>query len=138
VSPLLALDLFAQAKPPAGPNLGDLSTIWIVVIAVAVLFFIVFAFIFFSFVQLWIQSIMTGANIGIGSLIGMKLRKVDYQPVAALRRATWKAITSPAGMCRRRLQPLSRRTRPGLICRGKPLRPSTSPVAMCSKRCERA
>ena len=55
-----------------------MQTIMIVVGAIAILIFIVFAFIFLSFVRLWIQSLLTGANIGIGSLIGMKLRNVDY------------------------------------------------------------
>ncbi|WP_149115620.1 flotillin-like protein FloA [Limnoglobus roseus] len=55
-----------------------MSTVWFVVAAIAVLMFVVFLFIFFSFVRLWIQSLLTGANIGIGTLIGMKLRNVDY------------------------------------------------------------
>lgn len=65
--------LFAQARPGS-----DMNTVWIVVAAIAVLIFVVFLFIFFSFVRLWIQSLLTGANIGIGTLIGMKLRNVDY------------------------------------------------------------
>jgi uncharacterized protein YqfA (UPF0365 family) len=66
--------LFAQGRT-AGDNM---NTVWIVVGAIAVLIFVVFLFIFFSFVRLWIQSLLTGANIGIGTLIGMKLRNVDY------------------------------------------------------------
>ena len=50
----------------------------IVVALVAVLIFIVFLFLFFSFIRLWIQALLTKADIGIGSLIGMKLRNVDY------------------------------------------------------------
>ncbi|QEL18143.1 hypothetical protein PX52LOC_05157 [Limnoglobus roseus] len=65
--------LFAQNRP-----VNDMSTVWFVVAAIAVLMFVVFLFIFFSFVRLWIQSLLTGANIGIGTLIGMKLRNVDY------------------------------------------------------------
>ncbi len=65
--------LFAQKAPEI-----NMQTIMIVVGAIAILIFIVFAFIFLSFVRLWIQSLLTGANIGIGSLIGMKLRNVDY------------------------------------------------------------
>ena len=45
---------------------------------VAVLIFLVFLFIFFSFIRLWIQALLTRADIGIVSLIGMKLRNVDY------------------------------------------------------------
>lgn len=66
--------LFAQGRT-SGENM---NTVWIVVGAIAVLIFVVFLFIFFSFVRLWIQSLLTGANIGIGTLIGMKLRNVDY------------------------------------------------------------
>ncbi len=66
--------IFAQARPVA----DNMNTVWIVIGAIAVLIFVVFLFIFFSFVRLWIQSLLTGANIGIGTLIGMKLRNVDY------------------------------------------------------------
>src|SRR5215467_9923809 len=34
--------------------------------------------VFFSFVRLWIQSLLTGARISILDLVGMKLRNVDY------------------------------------------------------------
>ncbi len=39
---------------------------------------IFFLVIFFSFVRLWIQCLLTGAKISILDLIGMKLRNVDY------------------------------------------------------------
>lgn len=73
MSPVNSALLFAQPRPT-----DNMNTIWIVVAAIAVLIFVVFLFIFFSFVRLWIQSLLTGANIGIGTLIGMKLRNVDY------------------------------------------------------------
>lgn len=46
----------------------------------ALLFFLgVFCLvIFFSFIRLWIQSLLTGAKISILDLVGMKLRNVDY------------------------------------------------------------
>src|SRR5271170_903023 len=34
--------------------------------------------IFFSFLRLWVQCLLTGAQISILDLIGMKLRNVDY------------------------------------------------------------
>lgn len=37
--------------------------------------------VFFSFIRLWIQSLLTGAGIGIPNLIGMKLRNVDYNMI---------------------------------------------------------
>lgn len=60
---------------------GKLSSgemLLLIVAGIAVLIFLVFLFIFFSFIRLWIQALLTKAEIGIGSLIGMKLRNVDY------------------------------------------------------------
>src|SRR5262245_14197828 len=39
---------------------------------------IVIIVIFFSFIRLWVQSLLTGAKISILDLVGMKLRNVDY------------------------------------------------------------
>ena len=39
---------------------------------------LIFLFVFFSFVQLWIQCLLTGAKIGLLDMIRMKLCKVDY------------------------------------------------------------
>jgi uncharacterized protein YqfA (UPF0365 family) len=68
------LALFAQK----GPVLS--STEWVLVIVglIAALFFLVFLFVFFSFIRLWIQALLTRADISIFNLIGMKLRNVDY------------------------------------------------------------
>src|SRR3954469_23229469 len=53
--------------------------VWILVIAgIALLVFLFMLILFFSFVRLYIQSLLTGAKIGIFDLIGMKLRNVDY------------------------------------------------------------
>lgn len=46
--------------------------------AIALLVGIFMLIVFFSFVRLWIQSLLTGAKIGILDLVGMKLRNVDY------------------------------------------------------------
>lgn len=51
--------------------------LWIA-IGVVILIGIFIMILFFSFIQLWIQSLLTGAKIGILDLFGMKLRKVDY------------------------------------------------------------
>jgi uncharacterized protein YqfA (UPF0365 family) len=67
--------LFAQSKPI------DWNVIYIILAAIAALIFLVFLFIFFSFIRLWIQSLLTGANISIFNLIGMKLRKVNYEMI---------------------------------------------------------
>ncbi|MFN4258088.1 MAG: flotillin-like protein FloA [Gemmataceae bacterium] len=42
---------------------------------------IFFMVIFFSFIRLWIQSLLTGAKISIFDLFGMKLRNVDYNMI---------------------------------------------------------
>src|SRR5436305_10524356 len=49
-----------------------------VVAGIALLIFLFMLILFFSFVRLYIQSLLTGAKIGIFDLIGMKLRNVDY------------------------------------------------------------
>jgi uncharacterized protein YqfA (UPF0365 family) len=66
--------LFATDSKDWLPNNygGLIVGIFVGVIAV---FFLV---IFFSFVRLWLQSLLTGARISIWDLVGMKLRNVDY------------------------------------------------------------
>jgi uncharacterized protein YqfA (UPF0365 family) len=59
----------------------DENIIYIVLASIAGLFFLIFLFIFFSFIRLWIQSLLTGANISIFNLVGMKLRKVNYEMI---------------------------------------------------------
>src|SRR4051795_2684799 len=51
---------------------------WLVLGAIALLFAMFFLVVFFSFLRLWIQCLLTGARIGIWDLVGMKLRNVDY------------------------------------------------------------
>lgn len=82
-----SLALFAQvgkAKDKADkaePLKFDPDIIWIIVAAIVALIFLIFLFIFFSFIRLWIQGLLTGANIGIFNLVGMKLRKVNYEMI---------------------------------------------------------
>jgi uncharacterized protein YqfA (UPF0365 family) len=79
--------LFAQgergktpATAPAASAGGDdnFNLVLIIAAGVAALVFLIVLFIFFSFVRLWIQSLLTGANISIWSMFGMKLRNVPY------------------------------------------------------------
>ena len=51
---------------------------WVIVVIIAALAGLVVLFVFFSFVQLWIQCLLTGARIGILDMIRMKLCNVDY------------------------------------------------------------
>jgi uncharacterized protein YqfA (UPF0365 family) len=71
---VIGFDLFAQKT-------FDPTIIYIILACIAGLFFLIFLFIFFSFIRLWIQSLLTGANISIWNLIGMKLRKVNYEMI---------------------------------------------------------
>src|SRR5437016_13043975 len=71
------MTLFAQ-------NLSDLfsGNAWIVLLAgIILLVGVFFLIIFFSFLRLWIQCLLTGARISIWDLIGMKLRNVDYSMI---------------------------------------------------------
>ena len=71
-TPLMLAPIFAAKE-------FDSSQIWIFVVAgIALLIFLFMLILFFSFVRLYIQSLLTGAKIGIFDLIGMKLRNVDY------------------------------------------------------------
>ncbi len=71
--------LFAANDANAGNQMN--AVYWIVGGIVIVFFGGIGLVIFFTFIQLWIQSILTGANISMFNLIGMKLRKVDYQMI---------------------------------------------------------
>jgi uncharacterized protein YqfA (UPF0365 family) len=67
--------LFAQ-------NVADNWPKWALVVgAIGILVGLIFLFVFFSFVQLWIQCLLTGARVGIRDMIRMKLCKVDYSMI---------------------------------------------------------
>jgi uncharacterized protein YqfA (UPF0365 family) len=53
------------------------SWAWILIL-IGALLGLVMMIIFFGFIRLWIQSLLTGARIGMLDLVGMKLRNVDY------------------------------------------------------------
>src|SRR6516162_7859109 len=54
------------------------SAVFVIICGVVVLVAIFALVIFFSFLRLWIQCLLTGARISIWDLVGMKLRNVDY------------------------------------------------------------
>lgn len=85
------LILFAQPGKASTPGKFDPSIILFVVAAIAALVFLVFLFIFFSFIRLWIQSLLTGANISLFNLVGMKLRKVNYEMIVTQKIALVQA-----------------------------------------------
>ena len=59
----------------------DITIVW--VIGGVILLFVggIVMIVFFSFIRLWVQSLLTGANISMFNLVGMKLRNVDYQMI---------------------------------------------------------
>lgn len=67
-----------QLSLAAGTPLLEMNSGLLIGGAIALLVGIFMLIIFFSFVRLWIQSLLTGAKIGILDLVGMKLRNVDY------------------------------------------------------------
>ena len=73
----MSLALFAQ---PGGANPFDntAGVVGLIVGVVAVIILLIFAFIFFSFVGLWIQSTVTGAGVGMFEMVIMRLQKLDY------------------------------------------------------------
>jgi uncharacterized protein YqfA (UPF0365 family) len=71
----MTLSLFADN----GINLAEQ---WPLILgAIGLVVFLIFLVVFFSFVQLWIQCLLTGARIGIVDMIRMKLCKVDYSMI---------------------------------------------------------
>lgn len=86
--------LFAQIKD--GPNF--LAENWIYIAgAIGIIIFLIFLLIFFSFLKLWIQSLLAGAKIGLLDMVRMKLLNIDYAVVVrqkiALVQAGVKATT---------------------------------------------
>src|ERR1700722_19956990 len=71
--------LFAQGPNGPGPGPGlDASVWWLVALGVAAIVLLVFAYIAFSFLHLWIQSLLAGARVGMMDMVRMKLLKLDY------------------------------------------------------------
>jgi uncharacterized protein YqfA (UPF0365 family) len=76
----------------------DIQTQWPWIVGgVGLIVGLIFLFVFFSFLQLWIQCLLTGARIGILDMIRMRLCKVDYSMIVrqkiALVQAGVKATT---------------------------------------------
>ncbi len=70
--------LFADV--PGQQNQGFLAEhpFWLVALLFLMLALVIVLLVFVSFVQLWIQSFLTGAKVGIMDMVRMKLCKVDY------------------------------------------------------------
>lgn len=53
------------------------STLWLIAAFIAIVFLIIFLAVFARFARLWVQSVTTGAGIGIVDLLRMWFRKVN-------------------------------------------------------------
>ncbi|MGE3806885.1 MAG: flotillin-like protein FloA [Gemmataceae bacterium] len=87
--------LFAQAKNTGIEN--PTALIMLVAGLIVLIILVIFMVVFFSFLRLWVQCLLTGAQISILDLIGMKLRNVDYAMIVrqkiALVQANVKVTT---------------------------------------------
>src|SRR5262245_34038617 len=63
------------AQPNSGTGTGTIVTI--VIVCVVLLVSLLMMAIFARFFRLWIQSVTTGAGIGIFDLLGMTFRKIN-------------------------------------------------------------
>lgn len=70
----MSVVVFAQRPTP----FGDWSAWWLILGFICILLVTFLAVVFFSFLRLWVQCLLTGASINIWDLVGMKLRNVDY------------------------------------------------------------
>jgi uncharacterized protein YqfA (UPF0365 family) len=66
-------------------QLGDDFNIWPWVLGLLILALVVFLIFVSKFVNLWIQTTLTGAGIGLLTLVGMSLRKVNPAVIARAR-----------------------------------------------------
>ncbi len=91
-----ATPLFAQLAQGAGPQIPP-QAIWLALAVVAVLFVVlVIGIVFTSYFGLWIQSVLTGAEISIFDLIGMTFRKVNARSIVRSKiMATQAGLSDP-------------------------------------------
>jgi len=67
------------------------GTALMVFLIIAGILVLIFFFVIGQFLNLWIQALTSGANVGFGDLIGMKLRKVDPRVIVLSRIRAVKA-----------------------------------------------
>src|SRR5215468_9367388 len=78
-------------------DLTKQQVLWIVG-AVGLVVFLIFMLIFFSFLKLWIQSLLAGAKIGFLDMIRMKLLNIDYSVVVRQKVVTAVIAAHKAGL----------------------------------------
>lgn len=62
-----------------------MNSIVLIVLMVVLILALFFVFIFIRYFRLWIQSVTTGAGIGLLDLVGMTLRKVNVETIVRAR-----------------------------------------------------
>jgi uncharacterized protein YqfA (UPF0365 family) len=78
---MLQLLFAADPAAPGAPAAKDAipwEIVWVVGGIILLFIGVIGMVVFFSFIRLWVQSLLTGANISMFNLVGMKLRNVDY------------------------------------------------------------
>ncbi len=85
----------------ADPNPNFLADNWLLILGgIGLIVGLIFLFVFFSFVQLWIQAFLASAKIGFVDMIRMKLLKIDYAMIVrqkiALVQAGVRDVTTQA------------------------------------------
>jgi uncharacterized protein YqfA (UPF0365 family) len=79
----------AQAQPRSGGGIPN--AVWYILLGLALLFFLIFILVIGNFLNLYIQALLSNAKVGLGALIGMRLRKVNLQTVVLTRIRAVKA-----------------------------------------------
>jgi uncharacterized protein YqfA (UPF0365 family) len=64
---------------------------WLVIAAVVGILLVIFLVVLFSFARLWVQCLVTGADVGIIDMFSMKLANVDYAMIVRQKIALVKA-----------------------------------------------
>ena len=105
-SPIGLMPLLAQGRGGGGGLLNS-NTLWLVLLFGALIVALAFFAIFARYFRLWIQSVTTGAGIGIFDLLRMTFRKVN--PTVIMRS---KIMAVQAGHLRERRASPPRRSRP--------------------------
>jgi uncharacterized protein YqfA (UPF0365 family) len=75
------LAILLAAKGAKSPEMGAWQFALLAGAVILVILGVILLVIFFSFIRLWVQCLLTNANISILDLVGMKLRNVDYSMI---------------------------------------------------------
>jgi uncharacterized protein YqfA (UPF0365 family) len=81
-----------MAPPLFADNyLGIPTEAWLVIVAVVGILLVIFLIVLFSFARLWVQCLVTGADVGLIDMFSMKLANVDYAMIVRQKIALVKA-----------------------------------------------